>query len=90
MQDINPLSLKLDAAARQRPERQAAIDARLQVLYEQLRNGQISDDLQRKLLSFAESLDAGCYHDANALLQELLGEYWQQYKFWLSGLKWLL
>jgi len=90
MQDLSALRPALDAAARRRPDRQALVDARLRVLYEKLQNGQIADEIQHKLLRFADALGAGREQDAQAVLQELVAEYWQQHKYWISGLKWLL
>ncbi|CAE7892351.1 unnamed protein product [Symbiodinium necroappetens] len=88
MQDLSALRPALDAAARRRPDRQALVDARLRVLYEKLQNGQIADEIQQKLFRFADALGAGHEKDAQAVLQELVAEYWQQHKYWISGLKW--
>ena len=76
------LERRLEAAgSRARP--------RLEALFELLRRGEVGDALQAELRSFAEELTTS-RPAAQRRLQQMIAQHWQQHKYWLQGLKWLL
>lgn len=62
---------------------------RLEALYELLRRGDVCDALQAQLRRLGEELTTS-RPSAQRRLQALMAEHWQQHKYWLMGLKWLL
>ncbi|CAJ1362605.1 unnamed protein product [Effrenium voratum] len=86
MADVSALREAFDRLLQRQPGRQAQIQVRLDALYTQLQGGQISDALQDQL-RFIGSAEP---KQAQAKLQEMIAEHWQQHKYWLSGLKWLV
>lgn len=88
MSDLPEFRARLDRVAAQCPHKE--VQSRLETLYEKLQAGQIPEKLQQKLRDFAAQLETKDIRASSVQLQEMITEYWQQHKLWLTGLKWLL
>lgn len=90
MADLDRFRQKLNRAAAKCVNREVAL--RLDALYQKLQTGQIPDSVQEKLRSFADAVTAAPRRsvEAQKIIQDLISQYWQQHKYWLTGLKWLL
>jgi len=84
MADLPTLREQLDRMAAMCGKKEVSV--RLDDLYQKLQAGQIPDAVQEKLRSFATLPRS----EAQKVLQDLISQYWQQHKYWLTGLKWLL
>lgn len=90
MADLDSFREKMNRAAAKCVNREVTL--RLDALYQKLQTGQIPDSAQEKLRRFAEAVTADVRRRAEAqkIIQDLISQYWQQHKYWLTGLKWLL
>lgn len=65
------------------------INKRLGRLAADLGAGAIEDEVMRLLIEVTKSVDSGNYADANAGVASLIKRFWDSYRNWIQGLKFL-